>query len=154
MSTPVGTATAVKAASPVETPTAVETARAASEPAANRAAGETTAMTEAAASGETPSPSVKTPATEATVKATAPETPAAKIVAIESAKTMKPRAGTDEHAANKPIRSVIAVGSASIGVIPVVAVSAGGCVPVWANPNANYDLRLGRSCCWKNQNCQ
>jgi hypothetical protein len=67
---------------------------------------------------------------------------------------MEPGASADKDSADKPIRSVVAVGSASIGVIPVVTVSACGCVPVWANPNANHDLRLGRSCCGKHENCQ
>jgi hypothetical protein len=49
-------------------------------------------------------------------------------VAAKMSRAVKPRAGTDEEAAVKPLRAVVTVGSAVIGSVVVVAIRAYGFV--------------------------
>jgi hypothetical protein len=66
-------------------------------------------------------------------------------MAIEVGWAMKPRANADEPATVKPFRTVVAIGSASIGRGIVVTIGTS-----WfdSNSNAKADLRLclGRTC--------
>ncbi len=52
--------------------------------------------------------------------------PAIIYVAIEAARTMEPRAGSDKDAANEPVRAVVPVGSAIIRRIVEVPIRAHG----------------------------
>ena len=64
--------------------------------------------------------------------------------------TMEPRACTDEDAAREPARPVIAVGSARVRVIRVVAVGADGSWSevTWADSHAHDDpLCMSVRCC-------
>jgi len=57
-----------------------------------------------------------------------------------------PRAGADENSVDEPVRPIVAIRCASIGVIPVVAISAyRGVTVTAANSNGNPNLRLRRS---------
>lgn len=160
VSTPVGTAAAVKAASTVKTPTAVETARTPSESASHRSVGETAAAS--SESGPATSEAGASHKSWAITKSGASnEAASAKAGSAEATmaeeftpptEAAEPRAGANKDATNEPIRSVVAIRRASVRVIPVVAISAGRRIPVWANPNANHDLRLGRRCRWEHQN--
>jgi hypothetical protein len=75
----------------------------------------------------------------------------ATTIVTRAVEPVEPGAGADKDATNEPLRTVVAVGSASIGVIPVVAIIAYwrniAAVP-GANSDAHYNLRMGRSCCW------
>jgi hypothetical protein len=72
-------------------------------------------------------------------------------------KAMKPRPSPNEHAANKPVRSIVAIRRASIGVIRIVAVYTGRRVSIgvvtWAisDPDSNTNLSLRRRCRHKTQ---
>ncbi len=59
---------------------------------------------------------------------------------------MEPRAGADEHAAHKPIGTVVAVRRASVRVVPVVAIRANRSRPHrnadWPHSHAHRNLRL------------
>ena len=48
-------------------------------------------------------------------------------IAVEAMRTAEPWASTDEDAAGKPLRSVVAIGSAIIGGVVIVAVGTDGC---------------------------
>jgi hypothetical protein len=86
---------------------------------------------------------------------------AASIIAAtiipRAVEAMEPRASADKDSTHKPLRAVVAVGSASIGVIAIVAVVTNrrdiASVPR-SYPNANHDLCVGRSCCRKHANCK
>lgn len=102
--------TSAVAAAAVETAATVEAA-AAVESAADCAVADvsrTASDVAAAKAGATP------------VTGTAPVTRASVIAAAE------PRAGADEQAAGEPARAVVPVGSASVGVVTIVAVGADG----------------------------
>ena len=133
---------AMKAATAVES--AAETAArycAAAEPTAHESACNGTASHEAAAEAG--------PAYEARA---ANEATAIKAASVESTRTveaMEPRAGTDEDAACEPVRAVLAVGRASVGVIAIVSVRADrrGTVVSWANAYTDHhSLRIRKSC--------
>jgi hypothetical protein len=57
-------------------------------------------------------------------------------VAIKAVRTVKPRAGTDEHPATVPIRPVISVGGAVIRSVVVISVGT-------SRLNADVDADLG-----------
>ena len=163
VSAAVGSPTAVEATrATVETSTAVKSWRAAMEAATYRAAhccaatSEATAITESrAASDKATASNEAGPSTESwtaepwtTKSRTAEES-------TPSTEAVKPWASADEDTAGKPIRSIVAVGSTRIGVIPEVAVSARGRITnLGANPNANHNLRMRRSCCGKSENSE
>jgi hypothetical protein len=77
----------------------------------------------------------------------------ATIVATATPVSAIPRAGADKEATDKPARAVVAVRSASIGIIGVVAPRTDWCripvavIPVsgTTNPNTDTDLRVSRS---------
>jgi hypothetical protein len=107
------------------------------------AAVETIAATEAAVAAAETIMAVKTATSIVAVAVIAATTveAAAVVTAVE------PWAGADEDAADEVVRSVIAVGSASIGIVAVVTVGAGrggadGTVNR-AYPNAETNLRVG-----------
>ena len=87
------------------------------------------------------------------------EAPAVAIVATaESA--AEPGAGADEDAATEPRWTIVAIGCAGVGVIPVVAVGANRGIPIAstihraANPNANRNLGMRVSRCGEQQNTE
>jgi hypothetical protein len=59
-------------------------------------------------------------------------------VAVKIVGAVKPWAGTDEYAASEPFRSIVAVGSATIGSVIIVAVRA-----VRGGAYADADADLG-----------
>jgi hypothetical protein len=56
-----------------------------------------------------------------------------------------PRARSDEHAAHEVIRSVVSIGSAGVGIIPIVAISTNRRGSD-SDPNANSNLCIRLSC--------
>jgi hypothetical protein len=115
---------AMKPATTVEAASAVRPA-----PAVKPRAAVEAATMESFAAGST---AVETISTEAAIEASMETTiKAAMKAAVEETITVseakaKPRAGADEGAALEPIRAVIAVGSAGIWVVIVVAIGASG----------------------------
>ena len=67
-------------------------------------------------------------------------------VAVETARTMEPGAGTDEDAAGEPVRAVVAVGCTAVWRVVEVAVRACGCA---ADIDADGNLAACRcnGCC-------
>src|SRR5262249_44585342 len=66
----------------------------------------------------------------APVEAAAVVAPTIKTAPVESPppiETVEPRTSADEHASDKPVRTVVAIGRAIIGIIRVVAVGTYGC---------------------------
>lgn len=128
------TAAAVEsAAATVETSATVKAACGAAMEAANRTMGKP-ACTKGTASDE-----ARTPVEAVTI------TPAAAAPAVSPA---IPRTSTNEYATHKPVRSVVAVRRARVGIIIVVAVSAGRRSPNIARSNCHANpylcLRIGQ----------
>jgi hypothetical protein len=83
------------------------------------------AVMEAVGSAGEPGP-VEAPSVEpGPVEPTSVE-PTRPVEAARPVEAMEPGASADENAANKPIRPIVAVGRARIGVISIVAISAYG----------------------------
>ena len=57
---------------------------------------------------------------------------------------MKPLASTDEDAAHKPLRTVVAVGGAVVGSSVIVAIRA---IRSDSDVDADFSLCFGSSCC-------
>lgn len=101
--------------------------------------------------------------TRATVVAAAP-IPSATIMAVSIiaatvvAIAAIPGTGPDEEATNKVIRSVIAIGRASVGVITVIPVSANrrgaDSNANWTDSDAYRNLGFGLTCCGGEDNCE
>jgi hypothetical protein len=70
----------------------------------------------------------------------------ATIIAVSVIAAVIPRASADEHAAYKPVRSVIAIRRAGVGIISVIAIRAdGSCTDArihWADADAHGNLRV------------
>jgi hypothetical protein len=81
----------------------------------------------------------------------------ATVVAVSIVAAAIPRAGTDEHAACKPVRAVVAIGCARVRIIPVIAIRTDGSRTDAGidRTNANAHGNLGmRGSCGKKQNPQ
>src|SRR5262245_9234706 len=120
---------------------AVAAAKSAGEPAVKRGAGTASESTIVAAVAG-PAQSVIGPPIGAPVIGPRPAVVTAPLVAME------PRAGADENAVHKPVRTVVAVRSATIRVVAVVAVGAirrarSGCKNR-TNSHADRDAHLSR----------
>jgi hypothetical protein len=81
----------------------------------------------------------------------------AAAIITRTVEPVEPGASADKDSAYKPLRAVVAVGRASIGVIPIVAVVTHrrDVASIHrANPDANHNLCMRRSCCRKHTNCK
>lgn len=65
-------------------------------------------------------------------------------------KPVEPRAGSDKHATNEPLRAVVAVRRAGVGVVAIIAVRANrwrAVIIAGAHSNAHkHSLRVGKGC--------
>ena len=138
---------AVPATAAMESATAVESATAAKVASTTAATGKPATVTNVstAASVESTSAVVSTTAVE---PASAVVASTVKPATVESTTVVavEPGARTDKDAAREPVRPVIAVRGARIGVITVIAVCTGRCGTnisvIWANSDTNGYLRV------------
>jgi hypothetical protein len=156
VSAAVGTPTAVKTTSAaMETAATVEAGRAAVEASVDGSACHRCAMNGAMvrnADRRTADITASSIVASASVVATSIIATTIVTGAVES---VEPGPGADKDATNEPLRTIVAIRSASIGVISVVAIIANrrniASVP-GANSDPHYNLRMGRSCCRKDEN--
>ena len=67
-------------------------------------------------------------------------------VTVEAVVAMEPGTCSDEDATGEPFRTIVAVGSAVVRSVVIVAIRAGWC---YADANGDLGLRFGRSGCAK-----
>lgn len=135
----------------VEATTAVESATTAAGPAAMETAAAADASTKRRAGTASKTAIISAVAGASVIAAAVVRAAivAAPVVAVE------PRSGADKDAVHKPIRAVVAIGSASIRVVIVVAVSAGGGrTVVHRTSDADRDAHLGLGAAAKNEKQQ
>ena len=149
--TAVGSASTMKASATVES---TATAAACCEPASSYEAG--------TASCESATTTKSTASDEAAPAKSRPTEPAASIKSttapIPASESVEPGARSDEDSAREPIRPVIAVWRASVGLVAVIPVLTNrSSIPAvhgtdsYSNSKSNLCLRrCGR---WKNENC-
>ena len=164
MSTTVATTAAVESSTTAAMESATAESTTAMEAAANGSAGHRCAMNGTMvrnADWRTANITGASVVTTASIVAPTPVVAAASIIAAtivtRAVEAMEPGASADKDSAHKPLRAVVAVGSASIGVIAIVAVVTHRrdiASVRRANPNANHNLCVGRSGCWKQANCK
>jgi hypothetical protein len=148
--------TAVESATTVAGPAAMEAAAAAEasarEASTKRRAGtasKTAIISAVAGASVIAAALVRAAIVAAPVIGPRPTIVATAVVAVE------PRSGADKDAVHKPIRAVVAIGSASIRVVIVVAVSAGGGrTVVHRTSDADRDTHLGLGAAAKNEKQQ
>jgi hypothetical protein len=133
-------ASTVESASTVEPAASMKPAGRSTTEAANR-----TVCHEATAASNEPATSSNEPATSSNESApshkSAPEASASieSRAAVEAIRVIavEPRAGTYEQPAHEPVRAVVAVGSATIGSVGIVAIRAGRRTICIAAPHSN-----------------